>query len=79
MSDKQKPYEDYEIDNPAIKKLLQGVANTIGQQMPDGWGFTLFMFDYAKDKNPGSMFYISSAQRDDMLNALGEFMKRQGN
>lgn len=53
----------YEVQNPEMQALLLKVAEQLGAKMPDGWGFTLLIFEYS----PGSsMFYISSAQRQDI-------------
>lgn len=67
----------YEADNPEIKASLQELGKLIGsamKQMP-GWGFTLMLFSYGAD---GSMFYISSAQRQDMIKAMREFVQKYG-
>lgn len=67
----------YELQNPEVQALLRTLAETIGKDMPKGWGFTLLIFEYA----PGdSLFYISSAQRQDMMKTMREFIaKFQGN
>lgn len=70
------PHEQYEVENPAIKVLMNDIGKALGAQMPKGWGFTLLMFTYGPD---GDMFYISSAQRDDMLRAMAEFIQKRGN
>lgn len=64
----------YEIDNPEIQSLLRSIAEKLGVQMPQGWGFTLLLFEFT----PGnSLFYISSAQRPDMVKTMQEFIRRQ--
>lgn len=64
----------YEIDNPEIQALLRQIAERLGGQMPKGWGFTLLLFEFT----PGdSLFYISSAQRPDMVKTMQEFVRRQ--
>lgn len=63
----------YEIENKEIQSLLRDVAKRIGADMPDGWGFTLFLFSY--DAPPdNSLFYISSANREDMRKAIQEWL-----
>lgn len=65
--------DDCELDNPPIRELLRKLAEKLGSQMPEGWGFTLLLFEY----DPGhSLFYISSAQRQDMVRAMREFLQR---
>lgn len=61
--------------NPQIEKLLRDIAQNIGAQIPEGFGFTLLIFGYGDDE---SMFYISSAQRNDMVKAMREFIQKQG-
>jgi hypothetical protein len=65
---------DYEVNNPEIKNTLQKMGGVIGGELPDGWGFALFLFSYGEN---GSMFYISSAQREDVQSALAEFLQRE--
>ncbi len=63
----------YEIDNPEIQAKLRKIAELIGRDMPPGWGFTLLLFEFT----PGdSLFYISSAQRPDMIKTMQEFIRR---
>lgn len=67
--------ENYEVHNEEIKTLLKEEGKAFAMRMPKGWGFTLFMFDL--NTSDGSMFYISSAQREDMIKALEEFIEKQ--
>lgn len=71
----QKSEMKYEIENPEIQAKLRDIAALIDSKMPQGWGFTLLIFEYAP-KN--SMFYISSANRINMMNVLREFIKKFG-
>lgn len=68
---------DYEVSNPEIEAILRALAHILKSKMPMGWGFSLFMFDFNNYKN-GSAFYISSAEREDFLRSLQEFMVRNG-
>lgn len=66
----------YEVENPEIQELLRDIGHMVGDKMPKGWGFTLLLFSYGEG---GSMFYISSANREDMKKALVEMAtKLQG-
>lgn len=70
--------EDFEVRNEEIEKTLKDIGTLIRDQIPDTWGFTLLMFDYSNnEKDAGSMFYISSARREDMLKAMMEFIDKQ--
>lgn len=66
-----------EIKNTKIEKILQELAKLINSMMPKGWGFTLLIFDYTDSVDKGSMFYISSARRKDMVKAMMEFIDKQ--
>jgi len=64
----------YEVRDPEIELLLKGIASRIKKVMPSGWGFSLFIFSYGAE---GSTFYISSANRDDFIQNLREFIARE--
>ncbi len=61
--------EHYEVDNPEIKALLLDLGRKLKKDMPEGWGFTLMIFEYGS--GPG-FFYLSSAMREDMIKMLHE-------
>ena len=63
---------DFEVRNPEIEKTMQDLGHIIGPLMPKGFGFTLLIFSF----QPGSMFYISNAERDTMIQALREFIDK---
>ena len=72
--------ENYKVKNEEIKKLLQEEGRAFKMRMPKGWGFTLFMFNYGEGGKGGDgMFYISSANREDSIKSLKEFIKKQEN
>lgn len=64
----------FEVKNPQIEDLLKRVAGVIKKMTPPGWGFTVMLFD--TDTTKGSMFYLSSARREDMINAMKEFIEK---
>jgi hypothetical protein len=59
-------------DAADMRPLLQRLGGFIGDDLPAGWGFNLLLFTYA----PGSLFYISSAEREDVIAMMREFIKR---
>lgn len=62
----------YQVRNQEIEELLRSLGRRIGREMPEGWGFTVFLF-----QNEGkSIFYISTAERESMLMAMKEFIAR---
>jgi hypothetical protein len=68
--------ENFEFKNTKIQNLLKEIGMIIKNVLPKEFGFNLMIFDYG---NEGSMFYISSAKREDMLKVMREFIKKQGN
>jgi hypothetical protein len=50
------------------------MAALIDEHIPDGCGFTLFLFDYSVG---GSMFYMSSAERAGSVQAIKEWIARE--
>lgn len=64
---------DYEVHNPRIQKVLQKLGRWIKDVLPPGWGFTLLLFEFNKE----SLFYISNANRDDMIATMKEFIAKQ--
>jgi hypothetical protein len=71
----------YNVRSDIVESALRDLAKQIKPQVPDGFGFTLMIFSYgqpglAKEGPAGSMFYISSAQREDMVKAMKEFIGR---
>ncbi len=66
--------DDFQVKNAGVEAKLKEIGHIIGDQMPEGFGFTLLMFDYGEG---GGMFYMSSAKREDMIKAMKEFINRQ--
>lgn len=60
------------VRDPEIEQIIRRLGKLIGKQLPEGWGF-LMLFTYGKD---GSLFYRSSAQREDVINVMKEFIRR---
>lgn len=67
------PDKNYEVFNEDIEIALKHLGETIGKKLPKGWGFNLMIFDFGKK---GSMFYISNAQRQDVISQMREFIKK---
>jgi hypothetical protein len=74
MSDQLPPGHRVPVP-PEVRAAGEHVAQVIGHHLPPGWGFGLFLFTYGER---GTMFWISSAQRDDMVKALQEWMRAEG-
>lgn len=63
----------FTVENAKLKKILRQLAGSIAARLPTGWGFTLLLFEYGEK---GSLFYISNAQRADMVRTMKEFIAR---
>ena len=68
----------FECKDPDIEELLREIGRRIRSSMPPDYGFTLFLMNYRTEENPGSLFYISSVIREDMIKLLKEFLRKQG-
>lgn len=66
---------NFEVRSSEIENLLRDLGRKISKDMPIGWGFTLFIFSYGPN---GSLFYLSSANREDMIETMKEFLRKQG-
>jgi hypothetical protein len=62
-----------------LVRLMNDIGHIIGgalkEKAGEGYGFALLMFGLAGDEK-GRMNYISSANREDMLAAMKEFIAR---
>ena len=65
--------ERYEVRNADAERALRTLATMIDEQIPDGMGFGLFLYDFGAG---GAMFWISNGQRADMINALKEWIAK---
>lgn len=65
--------ERYEVRRADAERALKTMAVGIEDELPDGMGFALLLFDFGPN---GALFYISNAQRADMLNTMKEFIAK---
>ena len=62
-----------------INQFLKMIGSAIGSALPKNYGFMLMIFEFGgSEEKRKNLFYISSAQRDTMLKAMGEFIERSG-
>ncbi len=66
--------DDYEVKNEVIQAMIKKMSEYINSKIPKGWGFCLLVFDY---KDNGSMFYMSNAERESMIEGMEEFIAKQ--
>ena len=64
----------FEVRDAQIEKDLRDIGQAIGKSLPEGYGFNLLIFNFGEG---GATFYISNAQRDDMIKAMKEFIAKQ--
>lgn len=57
------------------KEVGEAIAEGIKGSGIEGVGFALLIFDFG---GGGNLAWISNAQREDMLEALKEFMEKEG-
>lgn len=63
----------FEVRNAEVEQKLKEIGNILRSVMPEGWGFTLLISSYGEG---GSMFYMSSVERQDAVNMLREFIQK---
>jgi len=64
----------FEVENDAVKATLNQIAGKVGGALDRGWGFLLMLFEFGAG---GSMFYISSAERGDVMKMTQEWIDKQ--
>ena|ERR1700683_3378328 len=64
---------NYQVANAEITETLRELAEKIDSKLPQGWGFTLLLFEFDPDN---SLFYISNAQRQDIIKVMREWIAR---
>ena len=59
--------------------VLQEIAQDIKSKLPDGMGFALLAYEFGPiEKNAArKMLYVSNSQREDVILAMTEFIKKQ--
>jgi hypothetical protein len=68
-------HEDKVKADPRDKEFLRRCAKEIGAEIPDGWGFILFMFNFGPG---GHMTYTSNADRKEAIAAMKEWLLKVG-
>lgn len=64
---------NFKVRNEEAEKALASIGKILKELCPAGMGFAFLLFDYGEE---GDMFYCSSAQRDDMIKAMKEFIEK---
>jgi hypothetical protein len=63
----------YEVRNAEVEAKLREIGRMLKESMVPGFGFTLLISSYGEG---GSLFYISSVERQDMINTMREFIQK---
>ena len=63
----------YEVRNEQIEQLLRDLGHFLKDAMPPGYGFSLLIFGFSPNNQ---LFYLSSAQREDMIRTMQEFIAK---
>jgi hypothetical protein len=61
-------------DFPDLEQYARSLAMILKPNMPEGVGFTLFLYGYFDDPR---MAYISTADREDMIRLVKEWLAKQ--
>lgn len=64
---------DFEVRHEEAEKMLRNIGKMLRDACPRGFGFSLLIFSLGEG---GSMFYTSSAKREDMIRAMQEFIAK---
>ncbi len=73
MSDPLKPDPNYEVQHEEAEVMLKEIGHLISGALPKGHGFMLQIFSFGPG---GHTFYISNAQRDDMISNMKELIEK---
>jgi hypothetical protein len=64
----------FEVRNPEIETRLNQIGSRLRSTLEGtGYGFTLLIFSFGEG---GDMFYTSNANRQDVCNAMREFIAK---
>jgi len=66
----------FEVRNAVVEEKLREIGRMLKDSMPPGFGFTVLIFSFNEGGGLGSMFYLSSAERDTMIAAMREFIQK---
>lgn len=66
-------FAKFDVRNAEVEQKLKEIGNLLRDVMPVGWGFIFLITSYGED---GSMFYMSSVERQDAINTLREFIQK---
>jgi hypothetical protein len=73
--------ERYQVRNPDIERALRTLATLIDEQVPEGWGWGLFLVPFGVNepapKGNGAVFWISNSERAGMVDVVKGWIEDQ--
>lgn len=57
--------------------MLQEIAKEIKAKLPEKMGFALLAYEFGDENNERKMLYVSNSNREDVILAMTEFIKKQ--
>lgn len=75
------PGDNFNVRNHEIEERNRELGRLVKDKyLPPGWGFCILMFNFGVNKTASDgLFYISNADRSDMIAAMKEFIRRNEN
>jgi len=64
--------------NEYVKKKMQVIAKKVDDELPEGYGFVVLVFNFGEGKN-NELMYVSNANRKDIVKAMKEFIEKTEN
>lgn len=68
-----------ESEEEYIKSKLQGIAQNIDKELPEGFGFALLTFKFNTEPDTSDLMYVSNANREDIVKAMEEWIEKTKN
>lgn len=65
--------DSFEVKNEAVQQQMRELAKVLHEEMYPNYGFALFILSHGEE---GATFYISDIEREGMINALKEFIRK---
>lgn len=59
-----------------VKSKMQTIAKKVKEELPEGFGFVVLSFNF---NTKSEMIYVSNANREDVVNAMKEFIQKTEN
>lgn len=60
-------------DEEIVKSKMQHIARKVKEELPDNFGFVVLAFKF---NEKGEMIYVSDANRQDVVQAMKEFIEK---